>query len=114
MSLTKGRHVVKEIEGVRCTVLETAATAERLEFLRKLMAHNNYEVKAAENKKKNEEDPTLYTVGVADVIFNPVIAVYQRKLLTFDGRKVTPAYWNQQTEDTHPNYWRFGKEEVSE
>ena len=86
-----------------------------VDFLRKLLAHNGYEVKADEaKKKKGEEDaPTLYLVGVADVIFNPVIAVYQRRLKTFDGRKVTPAYWNQQTEDTHPNYWKFGKEDQS-
>jgi len=54
-----------------------------------------------------EEDPQLYTVAVTDMVFNAVIWVYQRKLITFDGRKVTPGYWNQQTEDTKPQYWKL-------
>jgi hypothetical protein len=111
MSITKGRHVVKEVAGVRCTIIEAKTTQERVDFLKALLEHNGLEVKVDEDKRKKEEDPITYTIGVADVIFNPVIAVYQRRLKTFDGRRVTPAYWNQQTEDTHPNYWRFGKGE---
>ncbi|GEM_PF-98467 len=110
MSLIKGRHIVKEIQGRRCTVIETAASAERVEFLKNLLAVNGYEVLADEEKRKTEEDPISYIVGVPDVVFNHVIAVYQRRLKTPDGRKVTPAYWNQQTEETHPNYWEFGKD----
>jgi hypothetical protein len=46
-------------------------------------------------------------LGVTDIVFNPVIAVYQRSLKTKAGNKVTPAYWNQQTDVCDPNYWNF-------
>ena len=110
MSLLSGKHTEKEVDGIRCTIIEKGASAERVEFLKALLAHNGYEVKAEEEKRKNEEDPITYIVGVTDVIFNAVIAVYQRRLLTPDGRKVTPSYWNQESEETHPNYWKFDKE----
>jgi len=42
--------------------------------------------------------------------FNPTIWIYERKLKTLDGKRVTQAYWFQETEDTSPQYWkrRFG------
>lgn len=39
--------------------------------------------------------------------FNPTIWVFQRRLKTLDGRKVTHDYWNQETEDTKPQYWKI-------
>lgn len=107
MTLLKGKHIEKEIEGVRCRVVETGASENRVKFLRALLEHNGYEVKVEEEAKVNGEDPTTYVMGVTDIIFNPVVAVYQRMLNTQDGRKVTPAYWNQQSEETHPDYWDF-------
>ena len=38
------------------------------------------------------------------MVFNPTIWVFERKLKTFDGYKLTHDYWNQKTEDTHPRY----------
>jgi len=43
------------------------------------------------------------------MVFNPTIWVYERKLKTVDGHKVTPDYWNQLSEDTKPQYWKNEK-----
>ena len=94
MSLQSGKHIVKEIGETRCTIVEKGATQERINFLKVLLEFNRFEVLTEEDKKKEETDPTLFTIGVTSIIFNPVIAVYQRHLCTKDGRKVTPDYWN--------------------
>ena len=105
MSLQSGKHIVKEIGETRCTIVETGASKERVDFLKDLLEFNKYEVLTAEDKKKNEEDPTTYTIGVTDIVFNPVIAVYQRHLYTRDGRKINADYWNQKTTEIKPDYW---------
>ncbi|MBT8235730.1 MAG: hypothetical protein KJO04_06035 [Bacteroidia bacterium] len=101
-----GKHLFGDIEGQRVTFVEKKVTEDRSAFLKKLLEHNGFEVLIQEDKRASEEDPQLYTVAVTDMVFNPTIWVYQRKLLTFDGRKVTPDYWNQRTEETQPQYWR--------
>ena len=40
--------------------------------------------------------PTTYTVGVTDLTFNPINAIFGRILKTKDNRIVTQAYWKQQ------------------
>jgi hypothetical protein len=101
-----GRHTFGSIEDRRVTFVEKGVTPDRRDFLKKLLEHNGLEVIIQEDKKKAEEDPQLYTVAVTDMVFNPTIWVYQRKLETFDGRKVTRDYWEQETEDTKPQYWK--------
>lgn len=101
-----GKHLFGSIEDIRVTFVEKKVEEGRKDFLKKLLEHNGFEVLIAEEKRSNEEEPQLYTVGVTDMVFNPTIWVYQRKLKTFDDRRVTPDYWNQQTEDTHPQYWK--------
>jgi hypothetical protein len=92
----------------RVTFVEKGVDTKRKDFLKGLLEHNGFEVIIEENKKKIEEDPQLYTVAVTDMVFNPTIWVYQRKLLTPDGHKVTQGYWEQHTEDTNPKYWNNG------
>lgn len=103
MSITKGKHTVSEIDGVRCTIVETEASAERMEFLKDLLEFNSLEVKVLANK---DTDPVNYTLGVTDLVFNPIIAVYERILKTKDGHRVSPAYWGQKTKICDPRYWR--------
>jgi len=105
MSITKGKHIVKELEEVRCTIVESNVNRDRLEFLTALLELNGYEVKFVENPPVEEGDEISYTLGVTSMIFNPVIAVYQRLLRTKEGRRVTPDYWNQKTTEIEPNYW---------
>ncbi|MCB0728037.1 MAG: hypothetical protein R3A12_01665 [Ignavibacteria bacterium] len=52
MSLTSGKHIVKEIEGTRCTVLESGIPEERMEFLKHLMELNGYEVRVEKDPPK--------------------------------------------------------------
>jgi hypothetical protein len=40
--------------------------------------------------------PETFTVGVTDVMFNPVNAIFGRLLKARDGHIVTLAYWRQQ------------------
>ena len=56
-----------------------------------------------------EGSPALFTIGVTDLVFNPVIAVYELSLKTADGKKVSPAYWNQYSTDSVDEYWDFVK-----
>ncbi len=92
-------------DGTKVTYVEKKIEKERADFLKELLEYNGKTVIIQEDKRRSEEDPQLYTVCVADVVFNPVIAVYNRQLRTKDGRKVTPDYWNQKTEETIPTYW---------
>lgn len=104
----KAKHIVEEINGTRCTIVEKGTTANRVDFLRKLLVFNNYEVMVAEEAIV-EGAPALFTIGVTDLVFNPVIAVYEMALKTPDGKKVSPAYWNQYTTEIVDEYWDFVK-----
>ena len=101
-----GKHSFGSIGETRVSFIEKKIDEARKEFLTQLLEHNGFEVVVEEEKKKTPEEPQLYTLGVTDITFNPVIGVFERKLKTFDGRKVTPGYWNQLTEDTKPQYWK--------
>ena len=105
MSILKGKHKIKEIDEVRCTIVEKNASKERVSFLKELLEFNGYEVKYQEEKIKDENDPITYIIGVTDMVLNPVIAVYQRLLKTPEGKKITADYWNQKTKNVEPNYW---------
>ena len=101
-----GKHSFGSIGETRVTFVEKKVDENRRDFLKKLLEHNGFEVIIDEEKRKTEEEPQLYSVAVTDMVFNPTIWVYERKLRTFDGHKVTPNYWEQRSEDTHPQYWR--------
>jgi hypothetical protein len=105
-----GKHMFGSIGETRVTFVEKGVDADRRDFLKELLEYNGFEVLIDEDKRKTEEDPQLYTVGVTDMVFNPTIWVFQRKLVTFDGKKVTQGYWNQETEDSKPQYWNNGPE----
>jgi hypothetical protein len=77
-----------------------------MNFLKKLMELNGYTVKVDKEAKKDETLPDTYIIGVTSIVFNPVIAVYQRMLRDFEGHVVTPAYWKQQCEKSKGWYWK--------
>ncbi|RKD92888.1 hypothetical protein [Mangrovibacterium diazotrophicum] len=107
MTLDKAQHSIEEIDGVRCSVVEKGVSTERAAFLKNLLEHNGYQVKI-----KAEGDSGLATLGVTDIVFNVVLAVYGRHLKSASGKKVTPAYWLQQSNketEIEVNYWSFGK-----
>ncbi|MFA4852366.1 MAG: hypothetical protein WC599_07605 [Bacteroidales bacterium] len=103
MPLNKLKHIISEIDGVRCSIIETGASKERVAFLKEILEHNNFEVKIAE--EKSDSETKTFIIGVTDILFNPVFAIYERTLKSTDGYKITPAYWNQQTTIFDPRYW---------
>ncbi len=106
MSLNKGKHNIEEINGETCTLVEDIATQERVDFLKKLLEFNGYKVEVTEN----EGEEKSFRIGVADLIFNPVVDVYKRRLYTPSGHHVTPAYWLQLSSnetEAEVNYWSF-------
>lgn len=106
MAALKGKHNIAEIDGVRCTVVESGITAERAEFLKSLLQFNRYDVKMMQEKAKDGSPLDTFLVGVADILFNPVIVLYQKKLFRPDGEVVTQAYWNQWSVDNTLPYWQ--------
>lgn len=113
----KGKHIVEEINGVRCSVVEKNTTQERVDFLKKLLEHNGFEVYIEKSKVvlkpalKTEVPPLLtqqhtetFTIGVSDLVFNPVISIYSKKLKTLNGQIVSPSYWNLK-EQKSEWYW---------
>jgi hypothetical protein len=103
----KAKHIVEEINGTRCTIVEKGASASRIEFLKKLLEFNKFEVVVAEEAAATEDAPKIFTIGVTDIVFNPVVNVYEMSLKTPEGQRVSPAYWNQQTTESKDQYWEF-------
>ena len=101
-----GKHTFGSIEETRVTFVEKKISEHRKDFLKKLLEHNGFDVVLQEEKRKTEEEPQLYTVGVTDMVFNPTVWVFERRLKTFDGKKVTQDYWNQLSEEVNPKYWK--------
>ena len=105
MALNNAKHVVSEIEGIRCTVIESGISLERAAFLRELLEFNNLEVKEMLNPSETSGEEQKYTIGVTSLIFNPVFAIYERLLKTREGAAVTPGYWKQECQECDPRYW---------
>ena len=108
MPLTS-KHIVEEINGIRCTVIEKGISAEMVRFLKDLLEFNKLEVVVAEEPKTDEAATARYTLGVTSIVFNPTLAVYEMSLKTRDGKSVSPAYWEQYTTEIVNEYWEFKK-----
>ena len=105
MALNKGKHIVEEIDGVRCSLVEKGVSPTRTEFLKKLLEINKYTVKVAA-----EADAATFKIGVTDMLFNPVVDIYKRDLKSLSGKRVTPAYWLQESVkegEAEVNYWDY-------
>jgi hypothetical protein len=102
-----GKHLFGSIGEQRVTFIEKKVDEDRMKFLNELLKVNGFEVIIQEEKRKSEEVPQLYTVGVTDMSFNPTVWIFQRLLKTLDGKHiVNQDYWNQTSEDTKPQYWK--------
>ena len=107
-------HPFEVLDGIRCAVVERNVKPERVEFLKYILEGNGYTVrvvpspppKAAPAPKPAEGEipveattppppPETFTVGVTDVTFNMVNAIYGRLLRSPEGNVVTMAYWQQ-------------------
>jgi len=107
-------HQFEELNGTKCAIVEKNATAARVDFLRRLLEYNGYTVmavpspppKAAPAAAPAPTDapaaaaPETFTVGVTNVMFNPINAIFGRLLKTPDGHTVTLAYWQQRENES--------------
>jgi hypothetical protein len=105
MALNNAKHIVGEIDGVRCSIIETGISTERAAFLRELLEYNNLDVKELKEASETPGAEPKYTIGVTDLKFNPVFAVYECSLKLRDGKYVTPGYWKQDCTDCDTRYW---------
>lgn len=105
----QAKHIVEEINGTRCTIVEKGASAARCSFLSNLLTFNGFEVLTDVQTDKDGNE--VCTVGVTDLVFHPTIAVYEMKLKTPDGKRVSPAYWDQLEDEVIQQYW-VAKEDV--
>lgn len=105
MAINNAKHIVNEIDGVRCTIVETGISLERVAFLRELLEFNNLEVKEMVEPSEIPGDEPKYILGVTDLVFNPVFAIYECKIKIRDGKYVTPGYWKQECNECDPRYW---------
>lgn len=105
MALTNAKHIINEINGVRCTIIETGISTDRAAFLKDLLEFNGYEVMEAAETAEDQNAEAKYTIGVTDIVFNPVFSVYECLLKTREGGYVTPGYWNQECVECDPRYW---------
>ncbi len=117
MAINKN-HEFEDLDGVKCAIVEKNVSTERVAFLKNLLEENGYTVvivpspppkaapapvptAATENAEAQPAIPTpppapsTFTVGVTDVSFNPINAIFGRLLKTSDGHIVSLAYWNQ-------------------
>jgi hypothetical protein len=110
-------HVSEELNGVKCAIVEKNASAERASFLKQLLVFNKYTVEIAASPppkvpppvpvKEGEtapvapQVPETFSVGVTDMMFNPINAIFGRLLHTPDGHVVTLAYWYQRDKLSH-------------
>lgn len=107
-------HEFDELDGVKCAIVEKNASKERVAFLKEILEHNGFTVvvvpspppKAAPAPKPVEGQPApvieetppppeTFTLGVTNVSFNPVNAIFGRQLKTKTNQVVTLAYWEQ-------------------
>ena len=114
MAINKN-HEFEELDGIKCAIVEKNISNDRAIFLKDLLVNNGYTVVmvpapppkvAAKPIPKPEEEtppekteeaapaPELFVVGVTDLSFNPINAVFGRQLKTADGCVVTQATWN--------------------
>jgi hypothetical protein len=119
-------HLFEELNGVKCAIVEKNVAGQRVDFLRRILEYNGYTVvvvpspppkaaPAAPAAGSGPVDttavapapaplppaPETFTVGVTDVIFNAVNAIFGRLLKTPGGHIVTLAYWQQQEKESN-------------
>ena len=126
MAINKN-HEFEDLDGVKCAIVEKNVSPARVEFLKTLLEFNGYTVvvvaspppKAAPAPKpapaataegaasppppapEGPPPPETFTLGVTDVRFNAINAIFGRLLKTPDHHVVTLAYWQQKEKFSH-------------
>lgn len=100
-------HPFEDLDGVKCAVVERNVPADRVAFLKDILETNGFTVvvaaspppKGAPAPEPGAEPvtPATFTLGVTDVAFNTINALFGRLLHTRDGHVVTNDYWYQRS-----------------
>jgi hypothetical protein len=106
MSTLSGKHQFGELDEKRVTFVEKGISKERADFLQSLLKHNGFEVLIAEDKKKTEDDPTFYTVGVTDMVFNPTDLDFSTSLVYFGRSKSHSGFLGSKNDRNHTSILR--------
>ncbi|PWT76018.1 MAG: hypothetical protein C5B59_07515 [Bacteroidetes bacterium] len=119
-------HLFEELNGVKCGIAEKLVKPDRVKFLKELLELNHYTVVVAPTPPPKvaaapvataetpvnpppPPQPETFTVGVTDITFNPINAIFGRLLRTKDGHVVTLAYWQQRDSIAHDDVPYFDK-----
>ena len=100
MAINKN-HEFEDLDSIKCAIVEKNVSPERMAFLKNLLVYNEYKLVIVESPASKVETPEetihpiTYTVGVTDLTFNAINAVFGRLLHTVDGHIVTLSYWQQ-------------------
>lgn len=104
-------HTFEELNGIKCGIVEKNVAPERVVFLRGILEYNHFTVVVAASPPPKGAPvsaeaaplpaPETFTVGVTDVTFNPVNAIFGRLLRTPEGHVVTLAYWQQKDKESN-------------
>jgi len=131
MAINKN-HEFEELDGVKCGIVEKAVSAERVQFLKKILEYNGFTVVVVTSPPpkavavpvpKVEEGeaapasvppvvntPETFTVGVTDYTFNTINAIFGRSLKATDGHTVSLAYWQQKESVSNDEVPYFGSQ----
>ena len=126
-------HAFEDLEGTKCSIAEKNCTPERVAFLKDLLEINKFTVIIVKSPppkvvakppvavtnadgttttvpaELSPPPPETFTVGVTDVSFDPITAVFNKQLKTKDGRIVTSNYWKQREDKTNEKKWYWEK-----
>jgi len=132
-------HTFEDLGEIKCAIVEKNVTPERTDFLKRLLEHNGFEVVVVKSPPPKAAKPAppkpaaapadgaapeaaapppeplpppppdTYIVGVTDLTFSPINAVFNRELKTFDGAIVTSSYWKQQEAAPKVDEWYWKK-----
>lgn len=94
-------HIIEEINGIRCSIVEKGISPIRQAFLTNILESSGYKVEKVQFEGK-------YTIGVTDIMFNLIHALYNKTLKSMDGAVVSPSIWNQKAQ-TGQFYWEYQK-----
>lgn len=125
-------HAFEELEGVKCSIVEKNCTPDRADFLKKILEFNNYSVVVIKSPPPKVAPPKPVTpladgqvapppapappvapetfiVGVTDLSFNPISAVYNKELQTEGKQFVDVKFWKQEAEQPSTQKWYWEK-----
>lgn len=131
-------HLFEELNGVKCAIAEKNASQERVDFLKQILEYNHYTVIVAATPPPKAVPPKpapaavpgaeattettaapppppapeTFTVGVTDVTFNPINAIFGRLLKAPGGHILTLAYWQQKEKESHDEVPYFENKEI--